>query len=93
MLCISSLTDPQELQHILDVSDSSTVIYFIKLSRTFRHIIALGWLQRAIFLPPKDRLNRLRGRWVFSPMRLQIQRREKELQGLLDDGGIVVGSR
>ena len=89
VLCISSLTDPHELQQILEASDSSTVVYFVKLSRTFRHIITLGWLRRVIFLPPKDRLNKLRGRWTFSPMRLQIQRKERELEALLDKSGVV----
>ena len=84
VLCISSLTDPAELRQIVEQCDSSTVIYFMRLSNTFRHFVPWGWLKRLIFLPPKDRLNRLRTRWTFSPMRFQLQSREKELQQILE---------
>lgn len=87
VLIISSLTDAHELAQILDQADNSLVIYFVKLSRTFRHFVAWNWLMRLIFLPPKDRLNKLRSRWVFSPLRLQTQRREKEIEALLKKSG------
>jgi hypothetical protein len=83
VLCISSLTDPRELAQLLDQADSSLVIYFVKLSRTFRQFVAWSWLKRLIFLPPKDRLAKLRDLWVFSPLRFQLQRREKEIEALL----------
>ncbi len=83
VLCVSSLTDSTELAQILEQADSSTVIYFMKLSNAFRHFAPLTWIKRLIFLPPKDRLSRLKGRWTFSPVRIQIQRREKEIERLL----------
>jgi hypothetical protein len=87
VLCISSLTDPRELAQLLDNADNSLVIYFVKLSRTFRAFVAWNWLKRLLFLPPKDRLSKLRDRWLFSPLRFQLQRREKEIQALLDKSG------
>lgn len=84
VLCISSLADVRELTQLLDNADSSLVIYFVKLSRTFRSFVAWNWLKRLIFLPPKDRLAKLRDRWIFSPLRIQLQRREKEIQALLE---------
>jgi hypothetical protein len=83
VLCISSLTDPDELEEILDQCDASTIVYFVKLSKTFRHFVAWNWIKRVIFLPPKDRLNKLRGRWTFSPIRLQMQKKEKKIEELL----------
>ena len=83
VLCISSLTDPDELNNILELCDASTVVYFVKVSQAFRHFAAWGWLKRLIFLPPQDRLARLRSRWVLSPMRFQIQKREKEIEAIL----------
>lgn len=83
VLCISSLTDINELKQILEQVNESTVIYYIKLSRTFRHLVAWNWFKRLIFLPPKDRLNKLRTRWTFSPMRFKIQKREKEIEATL----------
>jgi len=91
VICISSLTDPQELQTLLERCDASTVVYFVKLSSVFRHFIAWNWFKRLIFLPPKDRLNKLRSRWTFSPMRLQIQKREKEIEEILRKSAVVSG--
>ncbi len=92
VFCISSLTDPEELENILEQCDASTVVYFVKLSSTFRHFAAWGLLKRLLLLPPKDRLNKLRSRWIFSPMRLQIQRREKEIATVLKKSAVIYGT-
>ncbi|HYD22415.1 MAG TPA: DUF58 domain-containing protein [Flavipsychrobacter sp.] len=91
VLCISSLVDPEELRNVISQCDASTVVYFVKVSRVFRHFVAWNWVKRLIFLPPKDRLSKLRGTWVFSPIRLQIQRREKEIESILADSSVIVG--
>jgi hypothetical protein len=83
VLCVSSLTDPDELRQVLEQCDASTVVYFVKCSQVFHHFVVWNWVKRIFFLPPKDRLNKLRARWVFSPMRLQIQKREKEIEEIL----------
>ncbi len=88
VLCISSFTDVRELAQLLDGADSSTMIYFIKLSNTFRHFVALAWLKRLLFLPPPDRLSKLRGTWTFSPLRIRLGKREKELQALLQKSDV-----
>lgn len=92
VLCVSSLTDPHELKNILDRCDPSTVIYFVKVSNVFKHYAALSLLSRLIFLPPKDRLSRLRTRWTFSPMRLQVQKREKEIEEALRMSNVIWGT-
>jgi len=84
VLCISSLTDIGELKDLLDQCDASTVVYFVKLSRVFKHFVAWNWLKRLILLPPEDRLSKLRSKWVFSPLRFQIQKREKEIENILN---------
>ncbi|MGN6566495.1 MAG: DUF58 domain-containing protein [Flavipsychrobacter sp.] len=91
VLCVSSLTDPQELHNLLERCDGSTVVYFVKLSQVFRHFAAWSWLKRLIFLPPKDRLSKLKSRWTFSPMRLQIQKREREIEDILRKSAVVSG--
>jgi hypothetical protein len=91
VLCISSFTDVEELKNVLEQCDAGTVLYFVKLSKTFRHFVAWNWLKRLIFLPPKDRLNKLRGRWVFSPIRLQVLKREKEIEELLRRSSVSSG--
>jgi hypothetical protein len=92
VLCISSLTDTEELKNLLDQCDSATVVYFVKLSRVFRHFVAWNWIKRLIFLPPQDRLNKLRSRWVFSPIRFQVQKKEKEIEEILKTSGVNWGT-
>lgn len=91
VLCISSLTDTEELQNLLDNCDSSTVVYFVKLSGVFRQFAAWTWFKRLIFLPPKDRLNRLRATWIFSPTRLQVLKKEKEIEAMLNKSSVNTG--
>lgn len=91
VLCVSSLTDAHELKNVLDRCDPSTVVYFIKVSGVFKHYAVLNLLSRIIFLPPKDRLSKLRTRWTFSPMRLQVQKREKEIEEILRSSAVVYG--
>lgn len=88
VLCVSSLTDPQELRNMLDMCDASTVVYFVKASNVFKHHAALSLLGRLIFQPPQDRLSKLRTRWTFSPMRLQIQKREEEIEEVLSRSAV-----
>lgn len=91
VLVISSLTDPQELRNVLDQCDATTVVYFVKCSNVFRHYVAWSWLKRLILLPPRDRLNRLRSRWVFSPTRLQVRKQERELEDILRKSSVISG--
>jgi hypothetical protein len=91
VLIVSSLTDPEELRNMLDQCDASTVVYFVKCSRVLKQFVAWHWLKRLILLPPKDRLNRLRSRWIFSPIRIQILRREKEIEEILNKSAVISG--
>ena len=88
VLCISSLTDTGDLANLLDKCDEATVIYFVRLSNAFRHPIAYSIFKRLIFQSPKDRLSRLRNRWLFSPVRIQIRKREKEIGELLQKSSV-----
>lgn len=91
VLCISSLNSPAEVAQVLEQCDEGTVVYFVKVSRAFRHLAVFGLLKKLLFLPPKDRLQRLRSRWLFSPLRLQLSRREKEIEALLSKSDVIVG--
>ena len=87
VLMISSLADPKQLSHVLESSDRSVQIYYVKLSLVFRHYAAWSWIKRIVLLPPKDRLGKLRASWPFSPLRRQLLKREKELETLLEHHG------
>jgi len=91
VLCISSFTDPEELEELLERCDSATVIYFVKTSNTLRSSAALNLLSRLIFLPPQDRRSKLRTRWTFSPIRLQVEKREKKIEVILGKSSVKWG--
>jgi hypothetical protein len=91
VLTVHSLTDPDELRAVLDMADSSTVVYFVKLSATFKSFAAWGWMKRLIMRPPKDRLTRLRNRWLFSGARGVVRRGEKEVEAVLTGSKVTWG--
>lgn len=91
VLCVASLCDPQELRQTLEQCGPGTIVYYVPLSKTFRHLILWGWFKRLIFLPPKDRLNRLRTRWTFSPLKYQLKSRERVIEKVLEDARVTVG--
>lgn len=92
VLCISSFTDPADLTNLLDRCDASTVIYFVKASQVFKHYTAaLGLFSWLIIRPSQDRLSKLRTRWLFSPMRVQINKKEKALEAILSKSAVTWG--
>ena len=88
VLCISTLTEPADLNNLLDRCDASNVIYFVKLTKVMKHFAPLNLLGRLIFLPPQDRLARLRTSWTFSPFRVYMNKREKELESMLNKSSV-----
>ncbi len=92
VLCISSLTDIEELKTLLEKCDSSTVVYFIKVSSVLKEFAPLALVKRLIFLPPDDRLSKLKTKWTFSPIRIQVQKREKEIEELLNKSHVISGT-
>jgi len=89
VLCISSMTPLDELRQVLHNADASTVVYFAKCSRVFHHLVAWNWLKRLLFLPPKDRLQRLKTRWVFAPYSIHIRRQEQAIEKLLKESNAI----
>ncbi len=88
VLCVHSFVDPVELEAVLDRCDATVVVYFVKLSRTFRQLIPLRFLLRIIMQPPKDRLNRLKGTWPFSPFNFATKKREKQIEQVLEKSAV-----
>ncbi len=91
VLCITSFTDVLELKNVLEKCDAATIIYFVKLSNALKHNIPLHLIKRLVFMPPKDRLNKLRTRWAFSPIRYQIKKQEKEIELILSNSNVISG--
>lgn len=88
VLCVSSLTNPKDLEETLDLCNASTVVYFIRCSTTFNDLVALSWLKRILIRPPEDRLQRLRATWPFAPIRSRIIRQEREIAEVLKNSRV-----
>lgn len=91
VLCISSFNEPEEVKTLLEQCSSDTVIYYVRLSETFRNFLPWTWLKRIFVLSPEDRLKRIRSRWLLSPLRLQLLKREKKLERILENSEVIVG--
>lgn len=83
VLVISSLTDPKELAQLLEELDPGVQIFYIQLSEILRQYVALGWIKGLFLIPAPDRLSKLKSTWVFSPLRKQILKNEKQIKALL----------
>jgi hypothetical protein len=83
ILIVHSFTDPDALQRVIEESDASLKIIFVPLSHCFRSLYILSWLSRILFVPGKDRLAQLKSKWVLSPMRRKVLKRERKLEELI----------
>ncbi len=90
VLCISSLNEPGEVKTLLEQCSGDTVVYYVKLSDTFRTFLPWNWLKRIFVLTPEDRLKRIRTRWLLTPLRLQLGKREKEIEQALQNSQVTV---
>lgn len=91
VLCISSFNDPAAVRHMLEQCSADTVVYYVKLSRTFSAFLPWTWLKRIFLLSPEDRLKRIRSRWLLSPSRFQLIKKEKEIEELLRNSHVTIG--
>lgn len=91
VICISSFNSPEEVADLLEACGKDTIVYYVRLSRAFHHLAALSWLQRIFLKEPADRLKRIRGRWLFSPLRLQLKKKEKEIIQIIAKSNVMVG--
>jgi len=92
VLCISSMNATEDIKRILDKCHSNNLIYFVKISACFKHATPLSLIWRLILRPSDDRYKRIRGQWFFSPLRIRILRREKEIEKMLrqSNAGIAI---
>lgn len=90
VLCVSSFTDPHALQEVLERCDVTTVVYWVKCSNVFQQHAAWNIFKRLLFLPPDNRLNKVRTTWLFSPFRWVVQKREKALADIIKKSSVTV---
>lgn len=85
VLFVSSFNDPDDVSEALQGFSGALQIYFVPLSETFRQqSMVPSWLSRIFFLPPDDRLKRLRAKWPLTPLKRQIIQREAKLMAVFE---------
>lgn len=92
VLIVSSMNNPKEIAEALEQCNKDTLVYFVKLSDCFKNANPLSLLWRVLIKPPDDRYKRVRSRWFFSPFRLQLQKREIEIEKALQQSDASVGA-
>lgn len=91
VLCISSFSDPDDVLEIVEKCNAATIIYYIKLSKAFRHFVALSWFAKLFFQSSDNRLKKTRSLWLFHPYRIQLQKREQIIEKILENSNATIG--
>lgn len=79
ILCISSLTDVEELSRVLARSNNSFTIFYVKLSAVFRKKSALS-IAKLFVRMEENRDTVMKRKWLFSPLKSKIQKNERALE-------------
>ena len=83
VLCISSLTDVQQLEEILEKARKSLTVIFVQLSKSFSKMTVTDWLQWVFINPEKKSSEKLQLAFSMSPLRKKILNNEKNIGELL----------
>ena len=83
-MCISSLINPEEVEHILDRTGKDLVIIFVRLSNAFGSLKIKDWVQWIFIKPEEDQIEKLRLAWNFSPLKRKIADNESRIIELLN---------
>ena len=84
VLCISSLVNAEDVEHILDRTGKDLVVIFVQLSNAFKGLKIKDWLQWAFVKPEEDGIDKLRLAWNLSPLKRKIIENENKIMTLLN---------
>jgi hypothetical protein len=83
LLCVSSLTDPQQLSEILDQTGKSLTVVFVQLSKSFTDVTVTDWLSWIFVKPGKKSTEKLQLAFNLSPLRIKLTENEKRIKEML----------
>ena len=83
IICLHSLSNLEDVSKMLDKIDSETQVVLVCFGKLFQQNYVLSSLRRIFFHLPKDELSELKSKWLYQPLRLYMQKNEKELLSLL----------
>ena len=84
LLCISSLSDPKQLQEIVSHSGSSLTVVFVQLSKSFDAVRLGDWLNWIFVKPEKNSNEKLQFVFNLSPLRKKMLENERKMQLILN---------
>jgi hypothetical protein len=88
VVCIHSFTSYAEVQELLEMLDSQTMVYFIPLGKSLRSLYLLNWISRIFLRPNRDPLVKLKNKWPFHPLRFTVLDAEKKMKQLLQSSSV-----
>ena len=84
VLCLSSLINAEEVEHILDNTGKELVIIFVRVSNAFSGVKIRDWLQWVFVKPEDDGIDKLRLAWNLSPLKKKITENENRIIAILN---------
>lgn len=88
VLCLHSLSSPTDLARTLGNSSLHVKVIFIPLGKVFKSAVIINWLLRIFLKPKQNRLNALRSKWTFHPLKFRLHKNENEILSILKQNNI-----
>ena len=84
VLCISSFSNAEAVQEIIEKTGKSLTIVFVELTNSFEKIKIITWLQWVFIKPEKNSSDKLKLAFNLSPLKRKMLDNEKNLKQLLE---------
>ncbi len=84
LLCISSLTDANQLAALLEKQGTGLTIVFAELGKSFNNVHIIDWLKWIFVKPAKKSSEKLQLAFNLSPLRRKITENEKLIKEILN---------
>lgn len=84
LLCISSLTDANQLAALLEKQGRGLTIVFAELGKSFNNVHIIDWLKWIFVKPAKKSSEKLQLAFNLSPLRRKITENEKLIKEILN---------
>jgi hypothetical protein len=83
VIIISSLSDPQQVQELMESHGNHIRFIFIKLTDSLRQQNLMDWVQWVFVQHEKDDIEKYKRAWTFSGIRSKIEQNENSLSEII----------
>ena len=85
ILIISSLNNPQEIEHIIEQSSNNISVIFIKLSNYFSSNKITDWIEWLFIQKEKNDIEKYKAQWNFNSLKSNILNNELKLEKVIQN--------